>query len=203
MTTAERKSIELENLIAAHRVVRVQYTETEHFTVTAQVDMPEWRVNAGETVHLYASSFPGYYYIIAWDSDWNRHACRCKSHEFAHHCKHGDKINEICKERYHHIRAIQEVQQAKRELATEKVPVPARQYEDWSSADAPIYTSDRPAVTIPDDDMAAHIQDSIESGELDWIDEQRAAWANATPDERRAMYCDDFGIYDYASYGAA
>lgn len=53
------------------------------------------------------------------------------------------------------------------------------------------------------DDVQAHVKDSIESGEGDWIDEQRAAWAKMTPDERRNAYCDDFGIYDYASYGAA
>lgn len=50
---------------------------------------------------------------------------------------------------------------------------------------------------VTDDDMTAHIEDSIESGELDWIDEQRAAWANATPDERRAMYSNTFDL----SYG--
>lgn len=54
-----------------------------------------------------------------------------------------------------------------------------------------------PIATIPEDDMAAHIEDSIESGELDWIDEQRAAWANATPEQRRTMYSETFDL----SYG--
>ena len=45
-------------------------------------------------------------------------------------------------------------------------------------------------------DMAAHLEDDgiVE----DEIEQERAAWAKMTPDERRAAYTEIFGIYDAA-----
>lgn len=58
--------------------------------------------------------------------------------------------------------------------------VPARQFEDWGESDT-----------------AAHVEDSIASGELDAIDAERAAWAKMTPEQRRVAYSEQFDL----SYG--
>lgn len=137
MTTKqlERKQNELESLITDHRVVRIQYTEAEHFTVKVNRDMPEWGVKAGEIVHLYKSSYEGFYYILTWDAVWTRHACSCRGYEMRHHCKHADAVNEICRARYHQRRKATPVRvQAERKLVRANIRETARlgAYEGFS-----------------------------------------------------------------------
>lgn len=52
-------------------------------------------------------------------------------------------------------------------------------------------------------DIEPHVVDSIESGEGDWIDQQRAAWAKMTPEQKREAQCNTFGLYDYDAYSVA
>lgn len=128
MTTKqlERKASELESLITDHRVVRVEHFQGEHLTCTANVDMPEYGIRKGETFHLYASSFDGWFYIVRWDSVWTRHACSCRGYEMRHHCRHADAVKTICTSKYH-----------------QSQPVAARSFEDWGDMDAHVEDSIR------------------------------------------------------------
>lgn len=93
MTTKqlERHISEQENLLTAHRIVKVDM-QSEHATCIARVDMPEYGIRAGETFHLVAaSSHPGYAYIIRKGAEGRE--CSCTGFAFRHSCKHAKAVN--------------------------------------------------------------------------------------------------------------
>lgn len=92
MTQQERRSNELAQLIAQHRVVRVSM-QAEHAVCVARVDMPEFGIVKGEMFHLFASSYQGYAYIVA-------DGCGCKRYEFRRDCKHCQSASKINVARY-------------------------------------------------------------------------------------------------------
>ncbi|MGH2478087.1 MAG: hypothetical protein ACRDHW_00310 [Ktedonobacteraceae bacterium] len=93
MTVAERKINELAALISAHRIVKVTM-QAEHAVCIAHVDMPEYGICAGDTFHLFTSSYAGYAYIVTNDG------CGCKSYEHRHGCKHNQEASKINASRY-------------------------------------------------------------------------------------------------------
>jgi len=131
-----RRQHEIDELVAAHRLVRVTYplhTQDEQQVIhcTAKFDMPAYGIVVGEQFDLVASSYPGYFYIVK-DGVTGRE-CTCKSHEFRHTCDHATTINEIVKARLH---AQQHVSQPATVALTERT--------EWQ-----------------DDDTSAHVEDSL------------------------------------------
>lgn len=98
MTTTERRTNELANLLSEHRVVRVEM-QAEHAVCVAREDLPAYGIKAGETFHLYASSYAGYAYIVR--EGVGGRECSCIGFSFKHTCKHCNAVNSIEVARYY------------------------------------------------------------------------------------------------------
>lgn len=150
--TATRKSGELAKLIAAKRVVFVDHYQGQHLKITARVDMPGWGVMAGETVYLVASRTYAGYYYLQ-KYDAGRNDWTCYC-PARKPCAHQKYIAAIRLAEYRRQEQI---------------------------ADAQVIAPQVLGCEVAQD-LRAHVEDSLESGEFDT---NFAVQAQAIIDEER------------------
>lgn len=74
------------------KTITVLYTEQAVIRVQARVDMPEYGLQAGQTIYLVRSSRnDGTYYIVAWNYEQIRWVCRCPA--TVPNCRHVRAVN--------------------------------------------------------------------------------------------------------------
>lgn len=117
----------------------------------------------GEVFYLVASdSQSGTYHMVRFDNARLSWRCDCPAHK---PCKHEKAVCEVVNARH----------RRERELA----------------AAATIATSALPEMAHAGD-VEQHVEDSLASGELSWVEQQQAIRDAMTPEQRRAHYVDNF-----------
>jgi len=73
-----------------------------HYTCTACADMPAYGLFRDRVFHLYASSHPGYFYILDWNEERVRHECSCSWHIYHPFspCRHEKSLQALLRVRY-------------------------------------------------------------------------------------------------------
>lgn len=91
MTTIERRKLDLADLIATHRLVRVTMQQAV-CACTARVAMPDYGIAAGERFFLAASdTHEGYAYLVR--EEGLGRTCTCRNFQFRRTCADCQAVN--------------------------------------------------------------------------------------------------------------
>lgn len=167
-----------------------------------------------ETFYLVASdSEPGAYHTVHFDESRLAWTCSCPAHK---PCKHQRAVQEVVKAR-HARQSSQPVFIPCPSVISDEAYILSADGKSWKRVgkrDRELYPECRDmtpedeerllAIMFPmrEDDVDAHVEDSIRSGEFSWVEQEQARRDAMTPEQRqqeyRARYADDYH-YDYAA----